>query len=451
MAFLCPSGSVFATLVVLSIPSSFMAPRQAKSATTPGELYGRPRRSYSRRIDPSIDRNDGSGGDLNSKSGNGNSKNQNGSSSASSSQNGNPNSGGGSSRSQDGSNSASPSQSGNPNSGGDNGSNDQGDGTITSQSGNPNSSGGNNGSNGQGGGNSSQNTTITNQPSQGSSSGDSKSKGFPPFFPFGQPPECVFCVHDNDPRILYSGAWTLNGPGSFNTTHSTTTPGSFLTFNFNGSGIIVLGTVPQSNETLLPPTASFVLDASPPFVTTQPLAGRPISNQPLFAMGQLDNVPHQLIINVTQTNAPFTLDYFIVFPPSNGSKVVGSAEVPPPSQVTSDADNALTVKLLSAFLGTIIFILLVIIGLLTFKARKFSWRKRTLSQTLPRSSFAISKRPSARFAETMFTSTESILRNNPSIMSSYWSGVGSEYLPSPAPPVRIPSEKSPLYPIHSNS
>ncbi|KAF8888530.1 hypothetical protein BD779DRAFT_1672210 [Infundibulicybe gibba] len=94
---------------------------------------------------------------------------------------------------------------------------------------------------------------------------------------------------------MYEGPWTLNGVSS-STTHSTTSPGSTVTFLFNASGIVVFGTVPASNETVKPPTAVYILDEVPT-PTTEPTADRAISNQPLFAASQLSSQQHKLVIN----------------------------------------------------------------------------------------------------------------------------------------------------------
>lgn len=45
---------------------------------------------------------------------------------------------------------------------------------------------------------------------------------------------CVTCVvRDNDARLLYQGPWSLDGNPSV-TTHSTNSPGSSVSFKFNG-------------------------------------------------------------------------------------------------------------------------------------------------------------------------------------------------------------------------
>lgn len=56
----------------------------------------------------------------------------------------------------------------------------------------------------------------------------SSNSSFPPNF------GCITCVvRDNDARLLYQGPWSLDGNPSF-TTHSTNSPGSSVSFKFNG-------------------------------------------------------------------------------------------------------------------------------------------------------------------------------------------------------------------------
>ncbi|KAJ7598919.1 hypothetical protein C8J56DRAFT_1039794 [Mycena floridula] len=260
---------------------------------------------------------------------------------------------------------------------------------------------------------------------------------------------CPFCVADNDPRVRYFGPWSLISGGSMNTGHSTTTAGSLLTFTFTGSGIVVVGTVPQSNATVLPPTAAFAVDVSPPFATTQPMADSTISNQPLFAMSQLtSNDQHNLTIKVLKADTPFTIDYFVVFPPSNVMTTISPPSVSPLAQSDTGITSStlLTIKLVVAFLGVLVLLLLMIIGVLMYRLRRRPTSKPKYRPDWPYSS---PKGKGRVQAETILTSTESILRNNPSIMWSDYTrsenGFGSVYLPSPAPPLAYQGEKSPSY------
>ncbi|KAF9031703.1 hypothetical protein BDZ89DRAFT_1037423 [Hymenopellis radicata] len=112
-----------------------------------------------------------------------------------------------------------------------------------------------------------------------------------------------------------------------------------------GSGIVVFGTVPSSDSTSKPPTASFTLDASPPFITTQASADRPVANQPLFASPKLSGDEHQIVINITSVGArsPFTLDYFLIFPNPNGSSTEATVSFSEPPSATTPWPSAIAV------------------------------------------------------------------------------------------------------------
>lgn len=82
-----------------------------------------------------------------------------------------------------------------------------------------------------------------------------------------------------------------------------------------GTGIVVFGTVPASNDTVQPPSAVYFLDNNPPFPTTLPRAAVDIPHQALFAtQQQLSPGEHHIIINITKASAPYTLSSFVIFP-----------------------------------------------------------------------------------------------------------------------------------------
>jgi len=144
------------------------------------------------------------------------------------------------------------------------------------------------------------------------------------------PPPCVArCVPDNDPGIDYSASWSLSPNGLYRSSHQTGVVGSSLSFNFEGTGITVYGSVPASNATFQPPTAAYSIDAAAPVVTTEPLAAHLVINQPLFFASGLVNGKHSLAIEVLNVSSatPFALEYFIV----NANTGSTSTHVPSPS------------------------------------------------------------------------------------------------------------------------
>ncbi|TFK38173.1 hypothetical protein BDQ12DRAFT_723530 [Crucibulum laeve] len=247
----------------------------------------------------------------------------------------------------------------------------------------------------------------------------------------GPPPKagfCMSCVHDNDPRLRYSGAWNLNG-NTFATTHSTTTSFSTVSFTFNGTGIVVFGTVPPSNETIRPPTAVYIMDDMAPFATTIPTARKAIANQPLFAASQLSpDVEHTFLINVTQAESPYTLDYFFIFKSNDSQEMVEQLPTgtdSSPTQSTSasswemqETPNASgspvssvhkSVKILAGILGTVVA-LAIFVGVF-FVIRRQRRRRREAEEMTTNAKLA-----NRETMLTSFTSTESILRNSPPSM-----------------------------------
>ncbi|PBK67498.1 hypothetical protein ARMSODRAFT_311907 [Armillaria solidipes] len=263
---------------------------------------------------------------------------------------------------------------------------------------------------------------------------------------------CQFCIADNDARVLYNGPWSLNGAGPTNTTHSTSTAGSTVSLNFNGSGIIVFGTVLSSSSSSNPPTTSFTVDAAAPFVTTEPQTEQVYLNQPLFVASELSKEEHKIVINVTDAGSasPFVLDYFFIFPhldsTSNTEATISfpptsSSSSPTPfasaiksttsstSDVSSVArDSSTVIKALAALLGVLFFTIIFLIAFLVIYIRKSKIRR---GPSIPRSF-----KSRASHQGTLLTTTESIMRNfTPSLIWSYSrSESGSGNAPSPALP-----------------
>ncbi|PPQ81927.1 hypothetical protein CVT25_013775 [Psilocybe cyanescens] len=261
------------------------------------------------------------------------------------------------------------------------------------------------------------NTTIVNQAKAGSR----------------PPPGCFSCIiEDNNPLVHYEGVWFLSA-SQFSTTHSTTVSNSSVSLHFNGSGIIVFGTVPASNETTQPPTAVYFLDNYPPFRTTLPRAVQDITNQPLFASSQLlsSDEEHRLVISVQDVATPYTVEKFFVIPRANMSKNMMIGQITTDIVATSTSSSTISSatlqnfqtsegssqpsqnfhKILGGILGTVCF-LLVVAGLAVIAVWR---RRRAVRQVAVACPAAAKARPDTIY--TSFTSTESILRND----SALWS------------------------------
>lgn len=212
-----------------------------------------------------------------------------------------------------------------------------------------------------------------------------------------------------------------------------------------GSGVVVLGTTPQSNSSFLPPTATFSLDADEPQSSTQPFADVPFAKQAFFSRSQLSNQEHTLVINITSAPAaPFILDNFVVFPPFNGTNrsvtnptsaswspvmTANATLSTPTSSVPSNnqVDGSMTaVKVLAGFLGAMVLILLGVVGFLAWSLRtKHKALTTQLSEIKNSNSKAGNKMEQPPCLMSYLTTTESVFRNNPDML--YSDGQGSDW------------------------
>jgi len=241
-----------------------------------------------------------------------------------------------------------------------------------------------------------------------SETGKSPPSGSPPL-----PPPCFLpCVPDNDPGVVYSTSWLLIPHGFFQTSHQTDVVGSSLSFNFNGTGITVFGSIPASNATHAPPTAAYSIDAAAPVVTAEPLAPDPVLNQPLFSTSGLADGPHTLNVTVTnvQSASPFAVDYFIVKPGTPSAAPSPSASVISPekaiSVTPSKSSSRATVGILAGVLGSIIFVLLCVVAffiVIVRRRRRRALRSKDLQSSLFTSTESIvmySREPSSHYPAT---------------------------------------------------
>lgn len=124
-----------------------------------------------------------------------------------------------------------------------------------------------------------------------------------------------------------------------------------------GTGITVFGTVPETNPRSRPPTVVYRVDAAQPFTTTQPVADRDVSNQPLFSYAfgsQWEK--HNIEIEVLDAQTPFTLEKFFIFPENatqldsgsspdddrGNTKGTETIQTPPTTQTSSTTPNSAT-------------------------------------------------------------------------------------------------------------
>lgn len=75
-----------------------------------------------------------------------------------------------------------------------------------------------------------------------------------------------------------------------------------------GTSISVIGTVHQSNSSVPPATAAYIIDDDTPTELPLPLSDRDIPHQTFFESPNLILGTHRLIINLTTDGSPYTLN-----------------------------------------------------------------------------------------------------------------------------------------------
>ncbi|TCD64101.1 hypothetical protein EIP91_004543 [Steccherinum ochraceum] len=244
-------------------------------------------------------------------------------------------------------------------------------------------------------GNGSNNGSSNNGNNQGNNSQQGSNVNKPPNPP-PPPPTRTGCqfVNENDGRLQYMGLWTLETKdpyGFTTTTHTTSSIGSQVAVNFNGSMIIVVGIVHPGNLTIPPAVAAYTIDMQSPTVLPLPVATHDIPNQQFFQSSSLTPGEHTLLINVTSDGSPYTLDYLFV---------CGSGG-PPPQSAVKNSDSPMQEVFVSKTVAIIVGSILgaLMFTLLCALLAKGRTTHNPLREWLQR--------------QTFFTSSESIMRNNP--------------------------------------
>ncbi|KAI0667284.1 hypothetical protein C8Q78DRAFT_1082401 [Trametes maxima] len=202
--------------------------------------------------------------------------------------------------------------------------------------------------------------------------------------------------------------------GDHGTTHFSMTNGSSAVVKFTGTGITVFGNLMLSKAT--PISVTFSLDDGQPVRRTLPTtAVFCLHNQAFFQSTPLQNTSHSLTINVTDVHdVPFILDYvWLCDNPTN-----------PPGARFSRYDGVIVGSVLGG-----VFFVLGIVALAWFCVRRRN-RRRQLRQLKVAASPVHSwlhrqQKSGSGGSDIVFTSTESIMRDNP----EYWSSEGSKTEP----------------------
>ncbi|KIP04503.1 hypothetical protein PHLGIDRAFT_15167 [Phlebiopsis gigantea 11061_1 CR5-6] len=225
--------------------------------------------------------------------------------------------------------------------------------------------------------------------------------GFPKFLPNNTKGSPCEVVNENDGRLQYTGTWVLESKdpnGIYFTTHTTSTAGSAVTISFNGTSITIIGIVHASNNTVPPAIASYIIDDGASVSLPLPISNRDIPNQQFFESPILDLSAHKLVINITSDGSPYTLDTLLICTQGNGAV---ATVLTPTSRVTRSATPAI---IGGVIVGAVAFIFLLILGVVLLHRRRRGMRARRTAES-PIKSW---------LHHTIFTSSESIMRNNPS-------------------------------------
>ncbi|RPD54960.1 hypothetical protein L226DRAFT_83696 [Lentinus tigrinus ALCF2SS1-7] len=265
-------------------------------------------------------------------------------------------------------------------------------------------------------------------PSSGTFPCPANSSPNPPF------PGC-FTVNDGGPFFKYIGSWMVssldgNGKGSI---HQATARGAALEISVDGTGFALFGIIPPSNTTDLPPSALYTVDNSTSRSTasTLPFATDCQRNQNFFQVNNLTPGNHTITVNVTHASptAPYIVDYIWICGVSTHGKSTSSAVAAPSTTAGASSDSPVSKThstrsrdaiIVGTVLGGIILLLV-----LTFLACVCIRRRRRRQNRLRGLHLAASpvaswlrSQSGSRETGTVFTSTESIMRDNPTYSSS---------------------------------
>ncbi|KAF9255454.1 hypothetical protein L218DRAFT_1081841 [Marasmius fiardii PR-910] len=200
-------------------------------------------------------------------------------------------------------------------------------------------------------------------------------------------------VDDSDlSRLMYSSRWRKSNDSQLDNSsgHSSVQPGSFVTFQFNGTYVEVHGAALPGASGANPKTKlSFTLDFnttsfySPQFNTADP---EPMYNQTIFISSTLPDAQHTLnIIYANTDNPPVVWLDFIDFIPSSAST---STSTPPTTPPTSNAPTPTRSNLNALLSGAVagiavaaaVVVVLLVIGFWLWRHRQVKEANRRMTE-----------------------------------------------------------------------
>ncbi|TFK82329.1 hypothetical protein K466DRAFT_304349 [Polyporus arcularius HHB13444] len=249
-------------------------------------------------------------------------------------------------------------------------------------------------------------------------------------------PGC-FTVNDGGPFLKYFGDWAVssldgNGKGSI---HQATSPGAAVEISVDGTGFALFGIIPPSNSSNRPPAASYTVDnaTSRSTQSTLPFATDCQRNQNLFQVNNLPQGNHTITVNVTSASAtaPFIVDYIWICGGQGFTRKLSNSSAAQPSSTAASASSGQTHSdshstrsrdaiIIGSVLGSILLLLTVTLLACVCIRRRRRRQNRLRGLHLAASPVAswLRSQSGSRETGTVFTSTDSILRDNRTYSSS---------------------------------
>ncbi|KAI0754213.1 hypothetical protein C8Q80DRAFT_354192 [Daedaleopsis nitida] len=256
-------------------------------------------------------------------------------------------------------------------------------------------------------------------------------------------------LNDVDASFKYAGDWFLSSPdgnGVTGTSHQAFNEGPSVALSFAGTGVVVLGIAPPSASDSTP-IASYSIDGTPATPSALPSVKICTQNQVFFSAYNLNPGNHTLNINVTRASndAPYIINYAFIC--SSAASPPTPTEASSSSSSTPLSDSSKSRSVSGVVIGLIVagIILALMLAFMTYflvrRRRQRRLRRQLHIATSPVHSWLRRNENSDRTTAdrtTVFTSTESIFRNNPTSLSSEVKSVTDRRLSSPPASLAAP-------------
>ncbi|EGO03647.1 hypothetical protein SERLA73DRAFT_175201 [Serpula lacrymans var. lacrymans S7.3] len=212
-------------------------------------------------------------------------------------------------------------------------------------------------------------------------------------------------VDDRDESITYSstGIWWLGGVSQEydTTTHGSTPNGTAMSisFSFQGSRVMVYGTIPPATLNTNPSISYYTLDNNATATYTAPITQSTLYQQLFYDSGDLPESTHSVVISpLTSQNSSLWFDYYAYVPlpvstttPNTGPSTTGtisssapSASSTPSASPSSNNGSTHLVPILAGTLGGVVGIaILAILGFLLYRCHRRSYASLAANSSSP--------------------------------------------------------------------